>query len=346
MIQFYEKCDVLKREKEKKMKEKTKKDIVECKKELEKCKTSASQNEDELISRKKELEIKMAALTMEDRWDPVIQNEYIQELEKNRNSDPSFALSNELNEKIIKNRDFISGVVDIDSFFFCPFIKYYNEKNDEFVNSVLSVLIKKKEPHFFKEINLGSERPFLFGYPLNSDEFPILNSLFENASIAVVNSVWYPMGEEALLELKDEMQKDVSFLRYEKPDNDYSEYAMFSNTTIYVAINFFEIMESCCLLQGIEEDDWILYYAFFTELLLKNMKIENLKNNDKIQAYFLIKKMVINLGGLNDLASMKNNEIHKRILKHCATQMINKIEQSDRLTSIAKSELIEGLELK
>ena len=345
MVQFYEKYEMLKREREKKMEEETKKDIAQCKKELEECKTKISQNDEELISKKRKLEIELAALTMEDRWDSEIQNEFIQELEKFRNSDPSFALSNELNEKIIRNKDFISGVVDIDPFFFCPFIKYYNEKNDEFVNSILSALIKKKEHHFFKEINQGSKMVFLTGYPLNSENFPILNSLFENANIAVANSVWFPMGEEAMLELKDELQKEMSFLRYEKPDNDYSEDAMFSNTTIYVAINFFKIMESCCLLQGIEDDDWILYYMFFTDLLLKNMRIENLKNNDKVQAYFLIKKMVINLGGLNGLALIKDNETHKKLLNHCATQMIRKIEQTDRLESIVKNELIEGLKL-
>ena len=269
LIHYYEKYDELKRERENKMTEKTKKDIAQCKKELEECETKILQDDEGLVSKKQKLEIELATLTMENKWDPVIQNEFIQELEKIRNSDPSFALSNELNEKIIKNKDFISGVVDIDPFFFCPFIKYYNEKNDEFVNSILITLIRKKEHHFFKEINHGSKMVFLTGYPLNSDEFPILNSLFENANIAVANSVWIPMGEEAILELKDELQKEMSFLRYEKPDNDYSEDAMFSNTTIYVAINFFEIMESCCLLQGIDDDDWILYYMFFTDLLLK-----------------------------------------------------------------------------
>ena len=84
---------------------------------------------------------------------------------------------------------------------------------------------------------------------------------------------------------------------------------------------------------------------FFTDLLLKNMRIENLKNNDKVQAYFLIKKMVINLGGLNGLALIKGNETHKKLLNHCATQMIRKIEQTDRLESIVKNELIEGLKL-
>ena len=76
------------------------------------------------------------------------------------------------------------------------------------------------------------------------------------------------------------------------------------------------------------------------------MKIENLKNNDKVQAYFLIKKMVINLGGLNGLALMKGNKTHKKILNHCATQMIKKIEQTDRLISNVKNELIEELKLK
>lgn len=75
-------------------------------------------------------------------------------------------------------------------------------------------------------------------------------------------------------------------------------------------------------------------------------KTINQQNNHKTCAYYLIKEMVIHLGGdLLSLAIRKQNEVHKGLIINCINEMKRRIEDTKKLNSFGKTELVEGLQV-
>jgi len=79
---------------------------------------------------------------------------------------------------------------------------------------------------------------------------------------------------------------------------------------------------------------------------LKNLKSGNLQNNHKTCAYYLIKQMVIHLcGDLWSLATEKQNNFHKDLIINCINAIKRQIENTKKLNSIGKIELLEDLQI-
>ena len=360
VIEYYESFIRLKVECKNKMVERKREQVAECKADMKICDDSISKLKKKkdlsdsekdslmgLLEEKSHLEMEFDALNLDEEISyPDIQKKYLNDLNKLQLSDKNNKFAIDIIEQIIRNEDFISSVVDFNPIFFCPLIKYQVEIDEFFLNTILKYLIKKKNIQFFKEVNKAVKCGFTNGSPLNHFEYPILYSFLENINIASNNFIWLSVGEEALLELREEITKDPSYLRTEMPDNDYSKDSLFSNSKIFIAINFFDVMESSFLLQESESDDWILYYSFFTEYLLKNLKSGNLQNNHKTCAYYLIKQMVIHLcGDLWSLATEKQNNFHKDLIINCINAIKRQIENTKKLNSIGKIELLEDLQI-
>ncbi|MBQ7080244.1 MAG: hypothetical protein IJM92_11440 [Fibrobacter sp.] len=160
----------------------------------------------------------------------------------------------------------------------------------------------------------------------------------------IANSLWYPVGEEAILELREESQKE-SYLRYEKPDNDYNEDSLFTVSKTFVAINFLNIMTSCVLLQKRDENVWVDYYVFFVKLLLECIDESRKNTAAKTLAYFFIQKICCCLNELLALAVKMNCETNRFLVNNQMNQIKDVIHDTSKLTDADKGNIVDSLRI-
>ena len=262
---------------------------------------------------------------------------------------PQLKLAKNVYDKIIRNEEFIKHVIDFNPVFFCPFIKLSCQKNDEFVRDVLGALIKKRKEKFFNEINKFSDLVIDENTSIPEDDFPLLYSVFSDVQIALVNEVWHPLGEEAILELQAESQKEYSYLLYEKPENDYGKASLYPKSVVLATLNFFEIMGKFFIINDKFDNSWLYYYECIIRRLLGIMKCENIswikgEGNAKIVSYHLIEKIVDSVMSLYNYADEMNRMNIVSGFSECKRKLKEIIGETPKLNDVNKEDLIIALQ--
>lgn len=359
ILSFLKEKNNLRKGESQKMKEEQNKQLNEVKEKKSRQK-EMSQSEANYET-EEDLEMQQYILENDELWYNYIHNDYIDNLNNLKKKYPQYQLSDDIFEKIIKSKDFIKHVVNFNPIYFCPFIKLMDEKNDEFINDILEALMKKKDEKFFNEVNKLREFEIDDGFVIDQNEFPLLHAVFSNPDIAIKNSVWYSVCEEALIELREEKENKVSYLLYEEPDNDYSQKTLLSKSKIVVAIHFLEIMGTLFLIHERFEGCWGVYYENYTRMLLEIMcsrnescdvclKGENAEtpvseySNKRTIAFYLIENIIESICDLYKLSTKKKSN-YIQLFENCKKRQIDVISKTDKLSLSEKEELIEKLEL-
>lgn len=263
--------------------------------------------------------------------------------EKIRKVQEKYSFAYKAFEEFIENELFVEKTINIQPTFFCQIISIMvNREKEEFVRRVLRFLFEKNNSLFFKEVNAAEKIAFDSGCCFG-DSYKILNSFLDDINVAVKNSIWRSIAEPTIVHLRNEMLNSNSYLLRGKPDNDDTESICFSDSKVWIAICFFDILMNCAIKDGIDDNVWISYYSDFTELLLKCMKKSNVANNEKTQAYYLIKKMVINLKNLTRYAEKQKNERQIELLNFCKKDMSAHIKGANVLKPSIRLKLINAL---
>lgn len=296
-----------------------------------------------MLKRKKRLkELEMPLLTLKD-FD--LSDIYIdQECDaKIRKVQKNYAFAYKVFEDFIKHESFVKKTIEIQPTFFCKIIYFMKDRgNDDFVRNVLKTLFEQKNTFFFREVNENDKISFIDGCSID-DSSKILYSFFDDINVAVENSIWRSIGEPTIDELRNEMSNSNSYLLREKPDNDDTESICFSDSKVWIAICFFDILMNCAIKDGIDNDVWISYYSNFTELLLKCMKKSNIINNENTQAYYLIEKMINNLNDLAKYANKQTNKYQLEFINLCKKSMSAHIKGANALKPLIRQNLINEL---
>ena len=246
-------------------------------------------------------------------------------------------------EDFIEHKLFIEKTIEIQPTFFCQIISIMADREkDEFVQSVLRLLFEKNNSLFFKEVNEAEKFAFNCGCSIG-DDCRILYSFLDDINVAVENSIWRSIGEPTIVHLRNEMSNSNSYLLREKPDNDDTESICFSDSKVWIAICFFDILMNCAIKDGIGDNVWISYYSNFTELLLKCMKKSNVVNNENTQAYHLIEKMINNLNDLAKYANKQTNKYQLGFINLCKKSMSAHIKGANALKPLIRQNLINEL---
>ena len=263
---------------------------------------------------------------------------------KKRKIREKYSFAYKVFEDFVENELFIEKTVEIQPSFFCKMIPLMTDRKEEdFVQNILRFLFKKKSTLFFKEINEAEKIPFIDGCSIDSNS-KILYSFFDDINVAIENSIWRSIGEPTIDELRNEISNSNSYLLREKPDNDDTKSICFSDSKIWIAICFFDILMNCAIKNGVKDNVWISYYENFTDLLLKCMKKENVANNEKTQAYYLIEKMISNLENLTRYAAKQKNEHQKEFMNYCKKNMSTRIKGANVLKPLKRQDLINALQ--
>lgn len=210
------------------------------------------------------------------------------------------------------------------------------------VKRYLEILMRNKNYHFFREINNNLESDKGGKYRLNEKNI-IIFSLFSDIKVAEYNSVWKPVADVAIWELKDKNSKEFIFLQSTDVGEQYD--LELSNTKISIAITFFDIMIREAIYQKAEHHMWLIYYHRFVEVLIANIQDNyNNQNNDKSTLSHRLILCIINnmMAWLEVGVNLKINNLSIDICR-CIGECIYEITSSDILSNELKGQVLELL---
>lgn len=235
--------------------------------------------------------------------------------------------------RVILNDKFIAVTSDEYPHLFSEIIIHLNTENTkqvEFVNHFLKILTLKKNSSFFNEIRNNQNYEEFNSYRIETER-PILYSLFYDINVAKLNNVWKGIGEQAIVELHNEIKSNYSLLRDEENESDEDTLWSFRIT---IAISFFDIMVRRAIVKGCQDHMWMFYYKIFIELLLDNMSEYDALNPDKnkdSRNYDLVETIVSNMLDWKEVSIKSKKYQLVQSIYDCIGGCIFKISSSNKL---------------
>ena len=289
---------------------------------------------------KRDCEQQLIVLKDKDLLYPNVQNDYISNLTAMEKK-PRMKFAKSVFEEVLKNESFMKKTLKQTSNFYLSFIPLMNNSEyEEFVQKIIEFLIREENISFVREIRNASKLCFFWGSQITKEEYPILYVLSNDCGVYILNSLWRPIGETTIEYIQKEIENDAMHLLYKVPDNKDS---LFSTSVIFVAINFFNIMTSCVILQKRVDNVWILYYYHFVKELLNGLDEKDLNKNADSQVIFFIQEMCRYLNELLALAKKMGVKEHVFFINHCKSQILELIKDCLKIDESCRKELIEEL---
>lgn len=188
---------------------------------------------------------------------------------------------------VINDPAFVSLAANIRPYLFAEiFFTFKKNKQhnfpDDLVNHYLLELIKEKNFWLRKELKQSDN--FDVGQPeWFFDENKIIASLIQDVSVADVNNIWVPFGEEAIKEIENESNAGTNSKLFQKFRND----DLFWEYRTFFSVKFINVMVIEAIVQKYEGSNFHMqYYWIITEKILKNLSIEPVNKNIEVDSYY------------------------------------------------------------
>jgi hypothetical protein len=243
---------------------------------------------------------------------------------------------------IILNDSFLDNVANINPYLFSRVIQELNDqdqKDNEFVNRYLKILMTNKNRSFFREIRNNQNLGEFDAYSIDPER-PILYALFNDIRVCSLNEAWRGIGEPAILEMHEEAKKEFSVLRESDREQE-------SDTTwsfrITIAIWYFDIMVRQAITQDINDHVWMYYYRHFVSVIISNMSYLHFAASDSnrfSRNYDLIEDIFTKMMDWKDvILKTRNNKLLKCVYE-CIGQCIYELSITEKLRDEDKNYLI------
>ncbi len=262
-----------------------------------------------------------------------------------------YSVSNKYNyaknvlHNIINDHAFVALAANIRPYMFARIFEDFKKEKrnsfpDELINQFLIELLKERNFWLIKELkqtaNFDSGQPDWF-----FNENKIIASLIQNLSVADVNQIWQPFGEEAMKEIDEENNMGANSRLFQQYRNDdlLWEYKLF------ISINFFNILIIESIVKKYSGTHFHLhYYWIFTEKILKIFETSPPKDFEKIDTYFhyLIKIINDNIFHWLRLANKYENDRFYDIIS-CIGSQINCLTKNPYFGEKRKIDFIERI---
>jgi hypothetical protein len=182
-------------------------------------------------------------------------------------------------ERIICNEKFISLSANKYPVFFSKIIESNQKKNfatRAFFQAFLKNIFINNNQDFINELKIKENSNKSIQELKQSNNLPILNSLFSNIEMAEANYVWYAVGHETIKSLKhDTNQIDFLITEYDDLIED-----KFWETKIYLSKVYFDTLVRETILSGNRYHMWLHYFSRFTGCLIELIPEENSYNHN------------------------------------------------------------------
>ncbi len=211
----------------------------------------------------------------------------------NKNSYASYVLFN-----IINDPAFIVLASNLRPYLFARiFQEFKKEKRDSFpndlINQFLTEILKSKNFWLIKELKQSDD--FDIGQPeWFFEKNKIIASLIQDLSVADVNEIWRPFGEEAIKEIENEKYIGKESKLYQQYRND----DLLWEYRVFISIKFFNVLIIESIVRKYSGTHfWLYYYNHITKKILDNFSSVPPENFEIIESnyHYLIVKMNENL---------------------------------------------------
>lgn len=213
-------------------------------------------------------------------------------------------------------------------------------KDDEFTDSFFKILISNKESPLYRELKDNQHYIPSKGYHLEPENY-ILRHFFLDCQKAIDAIIWQPIGNYICKYIKEQKGEDNFYNTYDESFS-YSDERW--NCTIFVGVEFFNVMVTSSIYQKKQDHMWLMYYEYFLNEILKN--IDRSKNSEDWQEFplkfdYLIYKLISNCSDwVNTANYLYNDEVNSILAieyaSECLGQMIRKLLLSDKFTENKK----------
>jgi len=165
--------------------------------------------------------------------------------------------------------------------------------------------------------------------------------LIQDVSVADVNEIWRPFGEEAIKEIESEKNLGIESRLYQHYRND----DLLWEYKVFISIEFFNILITESIVQKYSGTHFFLhYYWHITEKILKNLLSAPPNDFEEIDSnyHYLIKKMNDNLFHWLTLANEHETDRLYDIIR-CIGSQINCITKNPFFGEERKLDFIESV---
>ena len=213
--------------------------------------------------------------------------------------------------KIIADPAFIILASNIRPYLFASIFSLFKKGKqnifpNDIVNQHLKELLKEKNFWLIKELKEGQN--FDFGQLDNFFlENKIVSSLIKDLSVAEINNIWQPFGEEAISEIEKDSNLGLKSQLYQIYRND----DLLWNYKTFISIKFFKILIIESIVKQYKGTHFFLhYYWYITEKILNNFIETPPKNfeNTVSNYHYLIQFMINTIFYWLDLSNKHNSD--------------------------------------
>lgn len=244
---------------------------------------------------------------------------------------------------IINDLAFIAFASNVRPYVFANIISTFKKEKrssfpDDLVKHFLTEIINEKNFWLCKEIKQSDN--FDKGQPESFfSENKIIASLIQDVSVADVNEIWIPFGEEAIKEIENEKYENSRLNQQYRNDDLLWEFKVF------ISIKFFNILIIESIVQKYSDSHFFLhYYWHITEKILENIKSSPPNDFEEVESNYhhLINQMNDYLFHWLNLANEHETDRYYDIIA-CLGNQINCITKNPYFGEERKISLIERM---
>lgn len=258
----------------------------------------------------------------------------------NKDSYASYVL-----HSIINDPAFVVFTSNVRPYLFATIFKTFKkDKRDSFpndlINQFLTEILNSKNFWLIKELKQSDD--FDIGQPeWFFEKNKIIASLIQDLSVADVNEIWRPFGEEAIKEIENEKYIGKESKLYQQYRND----DLLWEYRVFISIKFFNILIIESIVRKYSGTHfWLYYYRHITEKILNNFLSISPDNFEKIESnyHYLINKMNENLLHWLTLSNEHEMDRFYDVIK-CLGSQIDYLTKSPYYGEARKLDFIESI---
>ena len=200
---------------------------------------------------------------------------------------------------LLRNDNLIKILAYEDPYFAIRILNLKLDYKQRFIDIFLRFLYKNNSSILYAEIekNQNFDTNLTYNVYALPESNVILNYMFKEKHIAYNLSVWFPIGQEMLSELDRLQLSDNEEDYYNLPMYDYYDNSKWKSS-LYVGIEFFNIMVNRALYNNTLWHMWMFYYGDVVTKILrnykKNEKYENESDEWPTKYHYLIYSIISN----------------------------------------------------
>lgn len=190
----------------------------------------------------------------------------------------STEIANDIIGSIFRSEQFCNYIAQNDPYFGLEILKINKYGVHNFSKNYFTSLISNSNSILYQEIQNNQNLSYSSGYDI-PEHNRVLSYLFHDANNAKNLSVWGPIGEYLLKNIKNDPRG--SYISYLNDKSEFFDEEECWTDPTYIGMHFFDIMVRSAAFQDIKWHMWLYYYPYIVENLCLTFDISKSGANEQ-----------------------------------------------------------------